>query len=632
MATNLDLIVYTLGYTSAHYYTYRAVVTENYRNIAANTTNVTIGFYMSDTGGGAGFEDYSTSNYGISVDGEMKVSMQRAENASVNNGGSSFVKIGSWTGNIAHNADGSKSISVGLCWKSGNGYNTQEYLPKQNSGYDSYPSGTPTVWQMGSVALTTIPRATTPSIGTVTLGSKITISLPRASDKFTHNLTYNFYGASGTIAENAGASATWNVPPLSLAERIPNDTSGVGSITCQTVSDGSVIGSVTIPFSAIVPDSVKPSIKSISATESVGGLADRFGGFVQGKSRLAVAISADGAYGSKIKSYSTTIEGVSYPGDIFTSNVIKGSGTIAITTTVVDSRQRPFTTTTHVTVYPYFAPKINAFSAWRVNTSGAAADNGERLGVRCAYEIASVNGKNTRIYTVSYRLSTSSSFTNIESVTAATSGDETKTYTSSPIVSENNSYVVRLTVVDYFTSAYVDVDIPTAFVLMNWKDDGTGMGIGKVSEVSNALDMGVPIVMNGNRVTGLPTPTEANDAMPYGMFSSAVQGSTVKNADINTFLQRLISVANGGSVSFKISSQGFMFGAPTNIASQTVAVYAFSAYSRSRAPRVLQLSACANVTVSTFAHDDGHYYIKVENTSGSPLSLCWIGTTGLEFL
>lgn len=516
MATNLDLIVYTLGYTSAHYYTYRAVVTENYQNIAANTTNVTIGFYMSDTGGGAGFEDYSTSNYGIAVDGEMKVSMQRAENTSVNNGGSSFVKIGSWTGNITHAADGSKSISVGLCWKSGNGYNTQEYLPKQNSGYDSYPAGTPTIWDMGSVALTTIPRATTPSIGTVTLGSAITISLPRASTSFTHNLTYQFGNVSGTIATGAGDSATWNVPPLSLAEQIPDNASGVGTITCQTISGGSVIGSVTINFSANVPDSVVPSISSIQATEYVSGLAAQFGGFVQGKSQLAVSISASGAYGSTIRSYSTKIEGVSYSGRSFTSNVVKGSGTIAITTTVVDSRQRTFTNTANVTVYPYFAPKINAFSAWRVNTSGAAADDGERLGIRCAYEVASVNGRNARGYSLEYRVSTDAAFSEIESGTAATSYDETKTYTSAPVVSGNYSFVVRLTVSDYFTSAFVDVAIPTAFVLMNWKGDGTGMGIGKVSEVSNALDMGVPIVMNSNRVTGLPTPTDDTDAVPLG--------------------------------------------------------------------------------------------------------------------
>lgn len=540
MATNLDLKVYTKGYNTSSYYTYRAVVTENYQNIETNTTNVTIAFYMSDTAGGAGFESFWKSNYGIAVDGVMKVSKKTAENFSVNNGGASFVKIGSWTGNVTHSDDGSKTIAVGLCWKSGNEYNTQDYLPKQNSGTDSYPSGTPTIWSMGNVTLTTIPRATTPSIGTVTLGTKITISLPRASSSFTHNLTYKFGNASGTIATGAGDSAVWNVPPLTLAEQIPSDVSGVGTITCETVSNGTVIDSKTINFTAVVPDSVVPSIKSISATEYVFGLAEQFGGFVQGKSQLSVAVTAAGAYGSTIKSYKTTVESVSYTGSKFTSNVIKGSGTVTISSTVVDTRERSFTTTTNITVYEYFAPKISHFSAWRINTSGTAADNGGRIGVKSAYKIASVNGKNIRKYSLQYRLSTAESLTAIESGTASLSHDATKKYTSSPVISENNSYVIRLTIWDYFTQnnpVYVDVAIPTAFTMMHWHDCGTGMGIGKVSEVENALDMGVQIVMNDNKITGLPTPAGGADAASKSYVDSRSEDFVIEHgtSDIWTY-------------------------------------------------------------------------------------------------
>lgn len=92
---------------------------------------------------------------------------------------------------LSHNADGTKSFTVAAFsgWLFGNG----DYTAAAKS-----------------FTLPTIPRATTPSIGPVTIGGKATISLPRASTAFTHTLSYSFGSASGTIAtDSLGNTATY---------------------------------------------------------------------------------------------------------------------------------------------------------------------------------------------------------------------------------------------------------------------------------------------------------------------------------------------------------------------------------------------------------------------------------------
>jgi hypothetical protein len=51
---------------------------------------------------------------------------------------------------------------------------------------------------------------------------------------------------------------------------------------------------------------------------------------------------------------------------------------------------------------------------------------------------------------------------------------------------------------------------------MHWKANGKGMGIGKMGELDDTLDMGWNIRMNGNKITDLPTPTEDGDAVRKG--------------------------------------------------------------------------------------------------------------------
>ena len=66
----------------------------------------------------------------------------------------------------------------------------------------------------------------------------------------------------------------------------------------------------------------------------------------------------------------------------------------------------------------------------------------------------------------------------------------------------SNSYDVEIETTDNHATATRATSASTAFTLMNWHTSGTGMGIGKVSEKENALEIGLDIYdKNGNEIS-----------------------------------------------------------------------------------------------------------------------------------
>lgn len=376
---------------------------------------------------------------------------------------------------IAHSGDGSKTFTVSAFsgWLYGNGdYNASAQ----------------------SFTLPTIPRATTPTLSasSVNMGSAVTITLNRASSSFTHKLTYAFGSLSGqtsglSASSGVGTSATFT-PPLTLANQIPSTTSGKCTITCQTYNGSTLIGTKTVSLTLNVPSSVVPTISGVSISEATEGLATKFAAYVQNKSTLAVAITASGVYGSTIKNYETYIQAVPYRTASFTSNVITASGTIGVVTIVTDTRGRTAQVSNSVTILEYSPPEISALSAWRITTAGVASDEGTRIAMAMKFAISSVGGNNDHTYNFKYRKSTDTEFTSFGSGSASWSYDDTQLFTSAPEISVDNAYVIRVEIADYFQTAAYEVQIPTAFTIMDFRNTGKGMAIGKVSE-KDALEV-----------------------------------------------------------------------------------------------------------------------------------------------
>lgn len=494
MAVSLYKDVKCKGYSS--YYSYRADVTENSYSIVNNTSNVTIDFYMNAYGSSAGFSSYQTCQFGIYVDGARKSGGQSA--AKTVNSGATYIYIGTWTGDVAHDTDGKKEITVGLTFRcNASTYYSDAYLPLQNDGTSSYPSGTPLIWDMGKVSLTTIPRASGLTASDGTLGTQQTLTVTRYATSFTHTITYTCGSASGTICTKSSNTSVSFTPPLSLASQ---NTTGVQVsvvLTITTYSGNTEIGSARKTITCAIPASVKPSC-SLSVADAMG-YANTYGGYVKGRSMFEVDITAAGAYGSEITSYKTTVDGASYPWDSFTTDVIKTAGALTITTTVTDSRERTETASVNVTVLNYAAPSISNLTAVRSNSDGTVNEQGEYVKVVFGSAVTSLNSKNTAAYTLRYKKSTSTSYTYV-TLSQYNNNYAVSAGTYVFAADTGSSYDIALELTDAFSGITKATTAPTGFAIIHWKADGTAVGIGKIAERSYSLDMGVDIELNDNKV------------------------------------------------------------------------------------------------------------------------------------
>lgn len=346
----------------------------------------------------------------------------------------------------------------------------------------------------GTGTFDTIPRASTPTLSaqSIEIGQSVTISTNRASSDFTHTLTYRFGTRTGSIATGVAATRTWQLP-MALCDEIPNATSGKGTIYCETFLDGVSVGRKAVEFTATVPASVVPTIDSVGVSEAVSGLAEKFGAYVQGKSRLAVTVAAEGARGSTIASIKTYIQGVEYRGASITSDALLQAGSLSMTTVIADSRGRVAQVQTPYSVTEYAAPTISAFSGTRADSAGTPDTDGECLSLSLALEISPVGQANDKTHTIRYRRQGTEAWTTLQSGSAYSVDT---TLTSGAVFLADYAWEVELVVSDYFGSVTARLDVPTAFTLFDFNASGKGIAFGKVSE-KDAMEIALDVDLTG---------------------------------------------------------------------------------------------------------------------------------------
>ena len=436
-------------------------ITQNSQNVANNTSNVTVAVKASWTYGSWNRESPAPSGW-LKIDGvTYNFSSTFNENRTDTGSKTLFTK----KVDVSHNSDGTKTLACSASFATG-----------VSSG---------TVTASASKALTTIPRATQPTINvsSADMGTAVTISCPRASSGFTHDLAYKmpddeYYTA---ITTGAGTSYNWTLPDR--ATSIPNAASATMTVRCITKNGSTTIGTKYAYITAKVPASVIPTVSSVTTAETVSGLAAQFGAYVQTKSKLKATITAAGAKGSTIKEYSSTFAGKTYTGSSWTSDVLATSGTLTIKTRVKDSRGRwSAYKDTNITVVAYSKPQIRTLSVYRCNSAGVAADDGTYLALTYNYSVASVGGKNTAAATVKYKQSTAADYNNTLLSLTALSGNTT-VKPASPTFSADYTYNFQLTVADWFGATAVSVAVlPSGKVILDIKANGLGLGLGKVAE------------------------------------------------------------------------------------------------------------------------------------------------------
>jgi len=491
------------------------------------------------------FELYETSDYGswynyhdlyahLDLNGVRVGRWIVDHDFSASGANSKIIAQGTYT--CPHNADGSKSMAFSAVY---------------NSPNVSSSNGTATI--SGNLSLTTVPRATTPTVNksSLDLGTPVTISTPRAASGFTHKLKYAFEGTTGTIASGVGTSYEWT-PPLSLASRIPSKTSGTCVITCETYNGSTLIGSKTVYVTLTVPASVIPSL-SYTTAEAVAGIAAKIGAYVQGKSKLKVVTTASGVYGSTIDrivvhvKHSDDANFTQYNGSSITTATLSKAGTYTVWVYVYDTRGRYAREVRYITVLAYSKPAITRFNAFRSTSAGAALDDGTYARISQKFAITSLNNQNDKTWTVQFRRVGTTTWQNISSGSVYTyDGAFTS---SSAILSTEYSYELRLVISDYFETAIVQTSISTAFTLMDFRATGRGMAVGKVSE-KDAFEVGIPAEFTaGLKSNGSEVLTQANNSLlPYQ-----------SSGDLNSFIRS--HTPSRGSLQFSaIGMEGFPTG------------------------------------------------------------------------
>ncbi|MCI6511949.1 MAG: DUF859 domain-containing protein [Coprococcus catus] len=472
MATSAKKEV-TCGY-NGHYHLYMTI-TVNSQDKTNNKSNVTVKMYAKSDSTTYGAYNLSSSanSVKLTVDGSQKVNKTMAMDFR----NMATVNLAEWTGDISHDSEGKKKLTCsgsftidGSSWLSGGDISL-------------------------SIDLDDIPRATKPtlSVSSVELGKTLTIGIAPAVSGWKHNLYYRFGSGSWTkFASDKTGDYTWTVPK-DLANSITDATSATLTIGLNTYNGSTQIGTIqTVNVKVTIPSSVKPSISSVTVSEAVSEIKSGYGVYIQGKSKLHIVTDAAGAYSSTISSIKHKIGGTEYTAKAdYTSGFIMVSGDVSIVTTVTDSRGRTASKTTTITVYAYDAPKITKLTAIRCGEGGAVNNNGTYVKVSMAFSVSPVDNKNAKSYRLEYKTTADTDYTELTSGSVYSYDD---VYITGGTFLAANSYDIRLTVTDSFTSSTASARVNTASRLLSYIIKKMAIAIGKVAEMANTFDVALETI------------------------------------------------------------------------------------------------------------------------------------------
>ena len=434
------------------------------QNQAKNQSTITLDLWIYD---GTGYSQNESSNEAYYILQGTKVWHPYYYSST------GWYKLGSKTITVDHNSDGSKTVTLSASW---------------DCGFDS--SYTPrTLSVSGSVTLPTIPRAATLSYGAMTMGTAATIKITPPVSGATSTITYKFGSASGTIVtKTSAASVSWT-PPTSLAAQIPNSASGTGTMTVETYSGSTKLGSRAYTVTISVPSTMTPTLTV--AISDPTGRADTYGGYIQSKSRLKVELTAAGVQGSTIKSYAIKVGDIlSATSDTATSGYLPASGSLTVTASATDSRGRTKTVTQTVTVTPYVSPTISALEVVRCKANGTEDPTGAYAKATFSGAITALGGKNTATYRVETRETGTETWS---TVATAAAGQYSPTDVSVVFAAAaNKKYDVRMVAVDAFESlASSNRFLPAAYTSMHIADSMGSVGIGRLCDKEDTFQVGL---------------------------------------------------------------------------------------------------------------------------------------------
>ena len=401
------------------------------------------------------------------------------------------------------------------------------------------------------ITLDTIPRAgSITSISGNTIGSKITVSINKASTSYTHKLIYQKpNGTNVTESSNVSGTSFSFTPDINDCSLITNSDHGTAKIILETYSGSTKIGSDEKSITLYVPESVKPTVNSVTVERiNENSVVAGWGIWLKGYSKAKISASVSTAYGSAIKSYS--ISGGGFTGNTaqYTTGLLKSATETKFTYKVVDGRERPASKDSGaISVIDYYSPMMTSPPQWyRCGADGTASDSGQYIKMLVNVDCASCAGNNSVSVELLYKKKSASSYQSLGALT-----NHAWTILGNNNVLSSASYDIRVVATDLLgeTATYNDT-VPTEDVAFNLKKGGKGAAFGKISETDNLLDSAWDIkapninisgsakakvlYAQGDANGGLHIPSTLDEKRKWWLFNYIVNGTDYNKLSIRS--------------------------------------------------------------------------------------------------
>lgn len=511
----------SIAVTTSNRYISGAITWSETYDVASNTSLVTATLRLSRTN--TGYTTEGWANFTIIINGVSKTENEyryityQSDTYCVSN-----------TVSVPHNSDGTKSITI--------------------SAYGEIYTNTMNT-QSGTAVLTTIPRASSLSVPSGTLGVPMTLTINRASSSFTHTITYSAGGTSGEVTWKTGSTSVSFTPPPEIADNSPYSKSVSCTFTIMTYNGDTNIGTKTASTTLTIPDNseFKPSFSLSSVTRIDGDVPASWNVYVKGKSKAKISIlNAQAKHGAWISSYKIAAAGGATGNTDALTTDLNSTGTVTFTGTVTDTRGFSYSLTSEaITVQDYAPPVITSAKISRCLQDGTEDRSGTYLLVNCDYSGSNVGENKIESAQVLYRVAGSSGeYTSTGDVSTG------RTVLGNGQFNIASSYDLQLLVKDTLNSsdAYYTF-VSTSDCVLNIRNTGKGMGIGKYAESDDLLDIAWDMRVRGNLTLDHPIlPSDAR-ALPDTTKAQDIGGISV-DSTATKFWRPVLSAIEGSAPTY----------------------------------------------------------------------------------
>lgn len=452
-------------------------VSQNSQNVKGNQSNITVKFYLKRNDG------YSESAYNLNEgDNTVRITVGSTvavqKNTKIDTRNNASVLLGSWTGNVTHNADGILVLPISA------------QFVMANTGLRS-----------GSVSAnftcTAIPRKSTLSLSSASVnpGSSVTATVSPASSGFSHKIIWSLGSKTAERTLASGVLTTQLTVPQEWAYELANASSGNISVSLVTYNGATDMGTNTYSLNLVIAatDQYKPDF-SIGLTRINNTVPAEWDEYVQGISK--VCVSPQGLtfkYGASLAAITVTVGSVSVRGTQNATFNLAEAGEQTVTVAVRDTRGFLTVKTTTITVCPYAPPSAKILNLFRCNSEGTEETCGTYLCAKYGLNFSGINGKNRCSISVRYKTANDTSYSTETQLSGSPS-------VFGGNISVNNSVEVCFTVRDSVSSNSVEIfrAVSSADIPFNIKRGGKGAAFGKYAENDNELSIGWNLGVDGN--------------------------------------------------------------------------------------------------------------------------------------